>query len=96
MPHPKSITLKQLRALAAIVETGSITAAAGTLHVTPPAVSTQLKSLEEGVSAQVLHRGPDGKVIEPVSTMAARARSCFSVIDLGCGMRLICLLVREI
>ncbi len=62
MAHPKSITLKQLRALAAIVETGSITAAAGTLHVTPPAVSTQLKSLEESVCAQVLHRGPDGKV----------------------------------
>ncbi|MGF1444593.1 MAG: LysR family transcriptional regulator [Pikeienuella sp.] len=62
MAHPKSITLKQLRALAAIVETGSITAAAGTLHVTPPAVSTQLKALEEGICAQVLHRGPDGKV----------------------------------
>ncbi|GMG83359.1 LysR family transcriptional regulator CbbR [Paralimibaculum aggregatum] len=62
MAHPKSLTLKQLRALAAIVETGSITAAAGTLHVTPPAVSTQLKSLEEGVCAQVLNRGPDGKV----------------------------------
>ncbi|MEO0621333.1 MAG: LysR family transcriptional regulator [Pseudomonadota bacterium] len=62
MAHPKSITLKQLRALAAIVETGSITAAAGTLHVTPPAVSTQLKSLEEGVCAQVLNRGPDGKI----------------------------------
>lgn len=62
MAHPKSLTLKQLRALSAIVETGSITAAAGVLHVTPPAVSTQLKTLEESVCAQVLHRGPDGKV----------------------------------
>lgn len=61
MPHPKSITLKQLRALAAIVETGSITAAAGKLHVTPPAVSTQLKTLEDSVCAQVMSRGPDGK-----------------------------------
>ncbi|MEM7237773.1 MAG: LysR substrate-binding domain-containing protein [Pseudomonadota bacterium] len=61
MPHPKSITLKQLRALSAIVETGSITAAAGKLHVTPPAVSTQLKTLEDSVCAQVLKRGPDGK-----------------------------------
>lgn len=62
MPHPKAITLKQLRALAAIVDTGSITAAAGTLNVTPPAVSTQLKALEEGIGAQVLNRGPDGKI----------------------------------
>lgn len=61
MPHPKSLTLKQLRALSAIVETGSITAAAGKLHVTPPAVSTQLKTLEDSVCAQVLKRGPDGK-----------------------------------
>lgn len=61
MPHPKSITLKQLRALSAIVETGSITAAAGKLHVTPPAVSTQLKTLEDSVCAQVMTRGPDGK-----------------------------------
>lgn len=69
MAFPRSITLKQLRALSAIVETGSITAAAGALHVTPPAVSTQLKSLEEGVSAQVMHRGPDGKIsLTPVGT----------------------------
>ncbi|MEL6475732.1 MAG: LysR family transcriptional regulator [Pseudomonadota bacterium] len=61
MPHPKAITLKQLRALSAIVDTGSITAAAGKLHVTPPAVSTQLKTLEDSVCAQVLSRGPDGK-----------------------------------
>lgn len=62
MNAPRAVTLKQLRALAAIVETGSITAAAGSLHVTPPAVSTQLKALEETVEAQVLRRGPDGKV----------------------------------
>ncbi|MEM9369874.1 MAG: LysR family transcriptional regulator [Pseudomonadota bacterium] len=69
MPHPKSITLKQLRALSAIVDTGSITAAAGKLHVTPPAVSTQLKTLEDSVCAQVLKRGPDGKTsLTPVGT----------------------------
>ncbi|MEM9099965.1 MAG: LysR family transcriptional regulator [Pseudomonadota bacterium] len=69
MAHPKSITLKQLRALAAIVETGSITAAAGKLHVTPPAVSTQLKTLEDSVCAQVIKRGPDGKTaLTPVGT----------------------------
>lgn len=69
MLHPKALTLKQLRALAAIVDAGSITAAAGVLHVTPPAVSTQLRGLEEIVGAQVIHRGPDGKVaLTPVGT----------------------------
>lgn len=90
MPHPKSITLKQLRALAAIVETGSITAAAGTLHVTPPAVSTQLKSLEEGVGAQVLSRGPDGKIgitpvgrelLETVRKIETALAQCFARVD---------------
>lgn len=48
MLYRKALTLKQLRALAAIVDSGSITAAAGVLHVTPPAVSTRLRGLEAG------------------------------------------------
>ncbi len=96
MAHPKSITLKQLRALAAIVETGSITAAAGTLHVTPPAVSTQLKSLEESVCAQVMHRGPDGKIsltpvgrelLGTVHKIETALRQCFARVEaLQAGM----------
>ena len=62
MLNRKAVTLKQLRALAAIVDAGSVTAAAGLLHVTPPAVSTQLKGLEDIVGAQVLLRGPDGRI----------------------------------
>ncbi len=62
MLHRKALTLKQLRALAAIVDAGSVTAAAGVLHVTPPAVSTQLRGLEDIVGAQVLLRGPNGKI----------------------------------
>ena len=62
MLHRKALTLKQLRALAAIVDAGSVTAAAGVLHVTPPAVSTQLRALEDIVGAQVLLRGPNGKI----------------------------------
>ena len=62
MVHRKALTLKQLRALAAIADTGSVTAAAGMLHVTPPAVSSQLRTLEEIIGAQALERGPDGRV----------------------------------
>lgn len=62
MDHLDAITLKQLRALAAIVRAGTLTAAADALNVTPPAVSTQLRTLEANVGGEVLSRGPDGKV----------------------------------
>lgn len=62
MDHFSAISLKQLRALAAIIRCGSLTAAADQLSVTPPAVSTQLRTLEANVCARVMNRGPDGKV----------------------------------
>lgn len=61
MLHANAISLKQLRALAAIVETGSLVAAAQRLNVTAPAISTQLKLLEANVGARLLERG-DGQV----------------------------------
>lgn len=61
MPKLDAITLKQLRALAAVVETGSITAAAEGLSLTPPAVHSQLKTLKESLGSEVLLRdGPSG------------------------------------
>ena len=51
-----AVTLKQLRALVAVVDCGSVVAAAGRLNVTPPAVSVQLRTLEENVGSQVLTR----------------------------------------
>lgn len=41
------LSLRQLRALVAVADSGSFTAAAHLLHVTQPAVSMQLKELEE-------------------------------------------------
>lgn len=61
MDHFPAITLKQLRALSAVVSGGGITAAADLLHVTPPAVSTQLKILEANVGAPVVIRGGAGR-----------------------------------
>ena len=40
------VTLKQLRAIAAVARTGTVIAAARELHVTPPAVTTQMHLLE--------------------------------------------------
>ncbi len=55
-----SITLKQLRALWAINEYGTLTAAAKQLTLTPPAISTQLRLLEENCQTVLLLRGNDG------------------------------------
>ncbi len=73
MIHENAITLKQLRALAAIVKAGNLTAAAEMLSVTAPAVSTQLKSLESNFGVQLVHRGPDGKTVLTQSGAAVLA-----------------------
>lgn len=54
------VTLKQLRALDAVVCTGTITKAAKELSVTPPAVSMQMRLLEEAVGLPVVERTKSG------------------------------------
>ena len=49
--------IKQLRALIAVAETGSVTRAAEMLHVVQPAVSRQLRLLEEDIGAALFERG---------------------------------------
>ena len=61
MSSINAITLKQLRALAAVDARGSITSAADMLNLTVPAVSTQLKQLEANIGAELLIRASDGK-----------------------------------
>lgn len=65
-----AITLKQLRALAATVETGSLTVAGQRLNVTTPAISTQLKLLEENLGGKLIARADDGHM---VATEAGKA-----------------------
>ena len=60
MPDLRSLSLKQLRALSAVVRTGSVTQAAEELSVTPPAVTTHLKTLENLVGGAILERTSDG------------------------------------
>jgi DNA-binding transcriptional LysR family regulator len=62
----KNVSIKQLRALAATVQTGSVTAAARVLGVTPPAISTQLKLLEVLVGGSVLDRTTDRFVLTDI------------------------------
>ncbi|MFS8979526.1 LysR family transcriptional regulator, partial [Cupriavidus necator] len=49
--------LNALRAFEAAARHLSITTAAEELHVTPGAVSRQIRALEDGLGVQLLHRG---------------------------------------
>lgn len=60
MNNLNNITLKQLRTLMEIVQSGTLSRAAERLNLTPPAVSIQLKSLEDQIGGKAIHRGPDG------------------------------------
>lgn len=52
----KRLDFSQLATFVAIVDAGSITKAAASLHRTQAAISIQLKKLEEGVGKQLLNR----------------------------------------
>ncbi|MGI9388118.1 MAG: LysR family transcriptional regulator [Methyloligellaceae bacterium] len=54
------ITLKQLRAFDAVVRTGTISAAAQSLSVTPPAVTMQMRLLENEAGLPLLERTESG------------------------------------
>lgn len=56
-----ALSLKQLRALAAVARTESLARAAETLGVTAPAISTQIRTLEGNLGAKVIDREGDGK-----------------------------------
>ena len=60
MQRLNGMTFRQLRALQAVSETGTITQAAEILNLTPPAVHTQLKTLEENIGCAMFHRSGTG------------------------------------
>lgn len=49
--------MRQLRLFLAVAEAGSITAAARKVHLTQPALSRQIKALEEELGVELLERG---------------------------------------
>ena len=55
--------LKQLRAFLTVAETGNVTRAADMLHLVQPAVSRQLRLLEEDVGAPLFERERHGMVL---------------------------------
>lgn len=58
--RPDAVTLRQLRSLRAVAQTGSLTAAAATLGLTPPAIHSQLRGLEDLAGCALMARGEHG------------------------------------
>jgi LysR family nitrogen assimilation transcriptional regulator len=74
--------IKQLRALLAITDTGSVTRAAKLLHIVQPAVSRQLRLLEEDVGTTLFERGRYGiELTEAGQTLVEYARRALHDLD---------------
>ena len=54
------VTLKQLRAFLAVLDTGSFAGAAEATAVTPPAITISMRQLEESVGLPIIERTPEG------------------------------------
>jgi len=61
-PWLRQLTLKQMRGFEAVVNAGSISSAARQLHLTPPAVSLQLRDIENAIGIPLLERSETGLV----------------------------------
>jgi molybdate transport repressor ModE-like protein len=58
-----NLTLRQLRALGILANSGSVTAAANKLNLTQPAVTLQLRNLQDIAGLPLLQRTSDGMVL---------------------------------
>jgi len=93
-PALHRVTLKQLRALAAVVDAGTVSRAAEALHVTAPAITQQLQKLEACAGMPLFERTPEGiRATEAGSEMlstAARMENaliqCAEALDLVGGI----------
>ncbi|WP_265501469.1 LysR family transcriptional regulator [Paracoccus beibuensis] len=77
-----AVTLRQLRALRAVADSGSLTTAAGWLGLTPPAVHGQLKAMEDLAGSALVVRGdgafraaPEGQALLRAEAQIATALS---------------------
>jgi LysR family hydrogen peroxide-inducible transcriptional activator len=70
-----ALTFKQLRVLLAIRDAKHFRRASEVLGVTQPALSTQLKNLEEILGAQLVERGRAGVALTPVGREVAQRAS---------------------
>jgi DNA-binding transcriptional LysR family regulator len=77
------VTLKQLRTLIAVADTGSFTLAARLLHVTQPAVSMQVQELEALVGEVLLDGRRSFRLTPAGEILVRRAREVVYALDLA-------------
>jgi LysR family transcriptional regulator, nitrogen assimilation regulatory protein len=66
------VKLRHLHYFARIVETGSFSRAASTVHIAQPALSQQIAKLERDLGVPLLHRGPRGARPTPAGDILYR------------------------
>jgi len=89
----RELTIRQLRALAAVQKKRSITAAAKQLHVTQPAVTLQLRNLQSLAGLALIQRTSDGmlltdagrEVLALSEQIEAAIASCETTLDMMAG-----------
>jgi len=63
--HFKNITFQQMEALISLVEKGSFSLAARKMHLTQPALTKNIKNMEDYVGASLVNRGSAGVTLTP-------------------------------
>ena len=61
--HLHNLTIRQLRALAAVASEGSVTGASNRLGLTQPAVTLQLRNLQDLAGLPLVQRTGEGMVL---------------------------------
>ncbi|MFZ2159438.1 MAG: LysR substrate-binding domain-containing protein [Bradyrhizobium sp.] len=93
MASLRDLTIRQLRALAALSANGSVTAAANKLNLTQPAVTLQLRNLQDLAGLPLLQRTNDGmlltragqEVLELHERIEAAISACATSLDMIAG-----------
>jgi DNA-binding transcriptional LysR family regulator len=84
MSSEESMEIRQLTALVAVADTGSVTAAARVLHVVQPAVTRQIRMLEAEVGATLFTRTRQGMVATAEGALLAEhARRALAELERG-------------
>ena len=89
----RELTLRQLRALAAVAKHGSVTAAARQLHLTQPAVTLQIQNLQTQAGLPLIQRTSDGMLLTDAGRdvlalserIEAAIRDCETSIEMMAG-----------
>jgi LysR family transcriptional regulator for metE and metH len=84
----RNVSLRQLRVLAAVVRTGSVTAAAQRLNVSPPAVTLQMQLLQDQAGLPLVVRGAAGTSATDAGAEILRAIDQIETILEDCGAAL--------